>query len=497
MPLSKVKDQDPSSLANETATKRINKTFREVMALIKSRYGDECDCKRTKMYIYRAKKLSPESVAEVLDFLDSFLPREVVLRLLAESPRIINKPVDSYLRPTAEFLLNLWGKELFSQAMQRNPQLLLTSGIGHNSGNSSPDKQENLTIDSVLMDTVDLSQVQLDKLRGQSPFVFSLPPTKVQEVIHYLSGILQPNGNHKRALRNMILKNPNFLNLNVNTNLRPRVEYLASTLQLGPKELAKVLQTGSILALSVDQNLIPKLEYLKVDLQLEENLKKCVLSHPQLLALSLSNLRWKTDALNSITKDLASKVANRCPSVFSLSLDDNIYPTIEFLARVWGCRRNDTVMGTWLQEYPNVLTLSVEGELACLNAPDAGLILSIIDVPWLLIGNIQPTMNFFNRTGYTMLDQDWHLIEDSKRIPGRYIASSLFHRLLPRWHFCMKNSVPKPPLHVLVGTSDDSFCQQLSLNLNQFLLFKQEAIPRLKFSSQFDTWLKTGRPIDL
>mmetsp|Transcript_28029 Transcript_28029/g.68244 ORF Transcript_28029/g.68244 Transcript_28029/m.68244 type:complete len:431 (-) Transcript_28029:2991-4283(-) len=360
---SSVEDHDASSLTNETAGKRVNERFREVMALIKSRYGGECDCRRTKMYIYRAKKLSIESATGVLDFLDSFLPNEVVLQLLIESPRILNKSVDSYLRPTAEFLLNLWGEELFNQAMQRNPQLLLTSGIGYNKAEPESSKQQNLSVDRVLMETVDLSNTQLIKLRNQSPFVFSLAPNKVNEGVDYLCEILKPSGNQKLVLRKMIMTNPNFLNLHVHTNLKPRVEYLTSTLQLSPKELSKLLQTGSVLALSVDQNLKPTLEYLKEDLLLAENLKKCVLSHPALLGLSLSNLQRKTNALNSITKGLASKVARRCPSVFSLSLDENIYPKIEFLARVWGCEDDDTVLGTWLQEYPNVLTLSVEGML--------------------------------------------------------------------------------------------------------------------------------------
>ncbi|CAJ1951458.1 unnamed protein product [Cylindrotheca closterium] len=471
--VSSLEDHDESFLTSETTGKRANGAFREVMALIIARYGDECDCRRTKMYIYRAKELSITSVTGVLDFLEAFLPRESVQQLLIESPRILNKSVDSYLRPTADFLLNLWGEELFNQAMERNPQLLLTSGIGYNNkANPGSSKKKNLSVDNVLIETVDLSEAQLKKLRRQSPFVFSLAPNKIKEGIHYLCEILEPSGNPKRILRKMIMTNPNFLNLHVHTNLRPRVEYLTSTLQLSAKELPKLLKAGSVLALSVDQNLKPTLEYLKNDLLLDGNLKKCVLSHPALLALSLSNLQRKTNALNSISKGLASKVARRCPSVFSLSLDDNIYPTVEFLARVWGCQDDNTIIGAWLQEYPNVLTLSVEG-------------------------NIQPTMNFFNRTGYTVLDDDWQLVKGNKRIPGRYIASSLFHRLLPRWHYCMKNDVPKPPLHIIVGSTDESFCQYLSLDIHQFALFQKEASPRLKFSSQFDTWLKTGRPIDI
>jgi hypothetical protein len=106
-------------------------------------------------------------------------------------------------------------------------------------------------------------------------------------------------------------------------------------------------------------------------------------------------------------------------------------------------------------------------------------------------------MNFFNRTGYTSLGDDWKLVEGSKRIRGRYIASSLFHRLLPRWHYCINNELPPPPLHLIVNANDASFCQHLSLDVDDFDMFGKEAIPRLKFSSQFDTWLKTGRPIDI
>mmetsp|Transcript_28082 Transcript_28082/g.43041 ORF Transcript_28082/g.43041 Transcript_28082/m.43041 type:complete len:177 (+) Transcript_28082:3-533(+) len=109
-----------------------------------------------------------------------------------------------------------------------------------------------------------------------------------------------------------------------------------------------------------------------------------------------------------------------------------------------------------LKEYPNVLTLSLEG-------------------------NIQPTMDFFRRTGYAALDSDFYVVDvnrnvkDQERqqgtdvhqsIPGRYIASSLFNRLLPRWHFYMQKCtagvqqkheqsddnnhlLDKPPLHIM------------------------------------------------
>ena len=58
-------------------------------------------------------------------------------------------------------------------------------------------------------------------------------------------------------------------------------------------------------------------------------------------------------------------------------------------------------------------------------------------------------------------------------------------------------SVTKPPLHVIAGATDEMFCRRMKYDYETYRNFKKEAVPRLKFSSQFDTWLKTGRPIDL
>jgi hypothetical protein len=60
-----------------------------------------------------------------------------------------------------------------------------------------------------------------------------------------------------------------------------------------------------------------------------------------------------------------------------------------------------------------------------------------------------------------------------------------------------RDKVQLPPLHLLAGATDEVFCRQLNLSLGEYTKFKEEAIPRLKFNSQFDRWLKTGRPIDL
>lgn len=338
---------------------------RDIMMLIESRYGSDVDWQRTKMYVYRAKNLSVSSVTQVLDFLDSFLSAQVVLALLKHSPRVLNKPVQSYLKPTAEFLMELWGPELFEHAMERRPQLLLTSGVGYNQQNTllvEGRKQQN--VEEVLTETIDLPVKELQQLKREDPSVFGLRAEKVKEVLEYLNKILEPTAKGKPILRKMVVGYPSVLHLSVETNLEPRVKFLTEKLQLTPQELAKIIQTGAILGLSIDANLRPTLKYLQEDLLLGENLKKCILSHPQLLALSLANIQGKSQFFRSIGPSLAPRIARRCPAIFSLNLDTNIAPTLDFLSRVWGCRWDDAAMEAWLAEYPNVLTLSIEGEFA-------------------------------------------------------------------------------------------------------------------------------------
>jgi hypothetical protein len=324
--------------------------------------------------------------------------------------------------------------------------------------------------------------------------------------------------------------------------------------------LAHVISAApGILGLSVERNLQPTIEILgdilkgytvgrrgedvsKAEDVSKTLLGKCILKHPQILALSLDNLCAKRDYFNAIdayrkvpavaddeyteTKKitLAARILVSAPSAYSLSLSNNIIPKVEFLAKLWGdnialasCNNDEAMKKSTnniadnLCEYPQILTLSKEG-------------------------NIIPTLSFFNMTGYARLDSSGlpvDMPQPTLNIRSRYIATSLYNRLLPRWHFLLREqenrqllelgtdeemissmtieSLPKyilpssstaakdailPPLHLLAGASDEIFCRQMNLSLEEYLDFKEEAVPRLKFSSQFDRWLKTGRPID-
>eukprot|EP00429_Kryptoperidinium_foliaceum_P009791 CAMPEP_0176005088 /NCGR_PEP_ID=MMETSP0120_2-20121206/2026_1 /TAXON_ID=160619 /ORGANISM="Kryptoperidinium foliaceum, Strain CCMP 1326" /LENGTH=572 /DNA_ID=CAMNT_0017337785 /DNA_START=145 /DNA_END=1863 /DNA_ORIENTATION=+ len=513
---------DQSTGRKSCATKTKHRA-NEVLDYLKSRYppsGAESDekaaWKKAQMYLYRShQRISWEQMEDVVEFLDSRVSMSTSKKILQTAPRILRKPVDSFLEPTSDFLLNLWGSDLFQQALDRNPQLLLLSGVGYTQRTREADSE----IVRILTDVGGLSLKATQQLKKTSPFVFALPSQKVLSVCEYVLHLLesgevpQASGNspnrQRKILSRILVNHPALLNLSVEKNLEPRVQFIQSTCKMNTTDVAKMVQSssGNVLALSVDDNLKPTLELLGEILpgDSSESMRKMLLSHPQILSLSMSNIQAKVDFFNGIdgryssslahylapesSELLASRILARCPAVYSLSLKDNILPKVDFLARIWGIDSlgfddDPTQLSLLLKEFPNLLTMSLEG-------------------------NIQPTLNFYNRTGYTSLSEDWQLLPGATRIPGRYIAASLYNRLLPRWHFCLttkhttidesgerpyKNA---PSLHLLVLSNDARFCDSLGLDPSEYSSFKDSAIPRLKFSSQFDTWLKTGRPIQV
>ncbi|KAL7537664.1 hypothetical protein ACHAXR_011375 [Thalassiosira sp. AJA248-18] len=451
---------------------------------------------------------------------------------------------------------------MFHEAISRNTNLLLVRGVGYSAGRGGigssrgiesvggeggDSRNNTLVVEKYLQDELSVSSAGIAKLKRNHPSLFQLSlNSKVKPVVQYLYSLLgysdttgvPPRTKQTKQVAKIVTNYPVLLQLDVAANLGPTACFLRDSCDLTDKELAMVITaTPGVLGLSVEDNLKPTIQFIEdvlvsggiVQKKVDANngnggedatktlLRKCILKHPQILALSLSNLSAKRDYFDGIDGDdddahsgdesikgrkptLAARILVSAPSTYSLSLKENIAPKTEYLARLWGsqmpssCTKEGgdgegSFLSDSLREYPQILTLSKEG-------------------------NIIPTLSFYNMTGYIALDMDGlprtqnsTMQQKNVMIRSRYIATSLYNRLLPRWHF-LANTKPSsketitssanlPPLHLLAGASDDVFCRQMKLSLKDYLAFKEEAVPRLKFSSQFDMWLKTGRPIDL
>ena len=521
----------------------------------------------------RRDPLTLSNIQQIISFLQSTFPKNVTLQstIIQKSPRILGQyhSIDSRLVPTVEFLHGLYGDDMFVEAISRNTDLLLLRGIGYNAagrgrreGDSNSNDNMNVEVEEYLQNELDMSSSAIVKLKRNHPKVFQLSlKDKVKPAMKYLHSLLGHNNIHenvpaslsrqqKKKVAKIVSCHPQVLQLDVTSNLEPTACFLRDACDFTDTELANVISAApGVLGLSVEENLQPTLQLIedilkssvKQEVGVNEidydrsnfvvQLRKCILRHPQILALSLDNLRSKRDYFNSIDSScdgsssmvqnnegtekrkpsLAARILQNSPSVYSLSLEGNIIPKVEYLTTIWGSSFNmptdssfsgesgRDILSENIHEYPPIMTLSLED-------------------------NIIPTISFYNMTGYLALKGN---------IRGRYVATSLYKRLLPRWHFMLQeqekqqkqqleqleslvtkagnDELPKynittsttsstvilPPLHLLAGASDDKFCRQMKLSLNDFQAFKDEEGPRLKFSSQFDRWLKTGRAIDL
>ena len=480
----------------------------------------------TRGYLYRSwQKLTLAQVTRVLDCLDENFPNrsDLQIHILQSSPRILRKNVKTNLQPTIDFLKSIYSDEMFILAVQRNPDLLLTSGMGY-------DGDDLDLVEVFLRDEFKLSDRAITNLKSTAPALFQLPISRILTNTNYLKSILRigdlSEEDITKTVSKVVVRYPSLLNLSEN-NLKARMSYLKEECLFEDADLAVLVRASSaaVLGLSVEVNLKPTIGYLKKIL-LEKDLRKCVLAHPQILGLSLSNLRSKVEYFDTIDQSttqrrrsvgLASRVLSRAPAVYSLSLLDNIIPKVDLLAGIWGLqapsitqRQSNGKELIFVDETrspaSNSSNNSYDMDLAALLGEDPSILTLSLEA------NIRPTINFFNRTGYISLDEDWKLKrrDGEKRksvLRSRYISASLFNRLLPRWHFCysqpshssQKNASKAEaiPLHILVGATDRAFCEFIGQNASTYSQFKAESIPRLKFSSQFDTWLRTGHPIDI
>ena len=413
-----------------------------------------------------------------------------------------------------------------------------------------------VALENYLTSNLGLKESELAKLRKKAPWLFQRSTEQIQSVVGFWDDILQSSGKTSLA-RQMILGKllktyPTLFNLSVEQVLKAKVTFLEEQCGLTREDVASLLSgsRAALFCLSVEDNLQPTLELLQglmpstisdededeVDEEQakREQIRKCVVKHPQILCLSQKNLKEKIcyfgaiDASCSVKnkESLASRVLVRSPAVYSLSLKENVIPKIAFLAGVWGKQTPEIFWEEGklrIQEFPRDIVKEETEKDEEESSSLAGLLGEYPSILTLsLEGNIQPTLNFYNRTGFIRLDSEWKMtkmpdceeeeadttITSVPVIRARYIASSLFQRLLPRWHFYLVNKerlantlkrkgIHSLSLHLLSVANDMAFCEYVDVDVDDYKTFREGTGPRLKFSSQFDTWLKTGRPIDV
>lgn len=438
--------------------------YRKVWRLLEDRYGSNNEWKRVRKYLYSTNKdiLTLTHIRQVLEFLDANFTPALTPEILRESPRLLKRSVNTQLQPTLDFLRGLYGEDVVVSAVKRNPGLLLTANIGYRGDALN-------LMEQLLRDELQLNEKQLDSLKRSHPYTFQGSAAQVLSVVAFFRDIitnaesLQEKGREQSAdqinkvIAKVLVAHPQLFFLSVERNLRPKLDYLRTVME--DRALVKCLVPGkaSIFNLSINDNLRAKVELLQS--------RACDISrHPPILALSVpNNLAPKIDYFDGIDPLVTERLFAKAPVVFSLSLEATLIPRIDFLTKVWGQKQ----LIKELSQYPTLLTFSLER-------------------------NLRPTIHFFTEVaGYA--PQDIH---------ARYVASSLYKRLLPRFYYFLQNT-PKtgphmrPSLYVLALASDRKYAAMVGRSEHEFKDYQASAEASLRFQHQWKQWLQYGTPIDM
>jgi hypothetical protein len=321
-------------------------------------------------------------VQQIISFLRTTFPNHPKLQalILQNTPRILSQhhSIESRLLPTVEFLKELYGDmagsdgkmgSMFFDAIERKTDLLLVRGVGYVIGgnarsgsNESGSDNCSQGVEYYLQNVLGVSSHVIIKLKKNQPTLFQLSlKDKVQPAVEYLFSLLMQDASiktiqskEKKQLVKIVMNHSNLFQLDVDTNLRPTTKFLRDYCELAENELATIVGSiPAVLGLAVDGNLRPKLQLLldiltkgakqEVDGS-KKALKASILKHPQILALSSTNIRTKVEYFDEIDiksnvehdNTLAARLLTTAPSVYSLSLVENIMPKVNYLASLWG-----------------------------------------------------------------------------------------------------------------------------------------------------------------
>ena len=375
----------------------------------------------------RTKNLSPKNIQQIINFLQTTFPNHPKLQaqIIQKSPRILSlhHSIESKLIPTVEFLRVLYGTMadtngveggMLYDAIQRNTDLLLVRGVGYAAaaGWEDQDTDADVAVEEYLLN-LGVSTLGIEKLKKSYPTLFQVSlKKKVKPAVEFLLLLLGNtpstfSSKQKRQISKIITNHPVLFHLDVKSNLEPKARFIQSFCRMKDHELAVVISSSpGILGLSLENNIEPTLQYLLdalAPVSMNDNgndtrhlyqeesitlLKKSILKHPQILGLSLDNLRAKMNYFDQIecTEDrsdtsmydrkemsLAARILLSAPSTYSLSLS-NIAEKIQYLADIWGCdvhgsednlsiKSDTSTLSDNLRSYPQVLTLSMEGNI--------------------------------------------------------------------------------------------------------------------------------------
>ncbi|CAJ1934222.1 unnamed protein product [Cylindrotheca closterium] len=181
-----------------------------------------------------------------------YMQPDEVRKLLLSYPQILNYNLENHIQPiTRQFLSFDFSAYEFSRMLLRFPRLMTCS------------LTKIKRVVSYLRFALGLEASDVRRVLHQAPQVVSLTIENLQQKVDYLLEVAEPGSvaghpSSTRVLRKLIVGMPSLLHLNIETNLKPKVEFLQT--QLGPEELSKAIdRLPTLLGYSLDNRIKPRL----------------------------------------------------------------------------------------------------------------------------------------------------------------------------------------------------------------------------------------------
>ncbi|CAG9460230.1 unnamed protein product [Pedinophyceae sp. YPF-701] len=153
----------------------------------------------------------------------------------------------------------------------------------------------------------------------------------------------------------ILLRAPQVLELSVENTLAPRVQYLRD-LGLTRAQLGKVLARDPVVLTYTVESMQNRVDFLRGGVGLTEaQVAETIHKHAQVLHYrvnAMDSRRQFLSALGLSSADVAA-VATRLPQIFSLDIESNLRPKVEYITGAMGCSLDIIVA------FPGILSLSL------------------------------------------------------------------------------------------------------------------------------------------
>lgn len=174
-----------------------------------------------------------------------------------------------------------------------------------------------------------------------------------------LAWLVEELGIPKAEMGKIVLRAPQVMSLSLEESLKARVDYLVAGAGVDRAALGKVVRNHPLVLTYSEDSMQKRVEYLSTLGLTRAQVGKAVTAHPHVLHYRIPAMRKRVLFLEqqALSREQIVDVLVRMPQVFSLDIEANLKPKVEYLRTQMGATSETLV------KYPGILTLSLANRI--------------------------------------------------------------------------------------------------------------------------------------